>query len=412
MIILPKDVSRIIEILEDKNYEAYVVGGCVRDKLLGHIPKDWDIATSAKPNMTMKILSSKNISIFPTGIKYGTISAFLNKKAYEITTYRIEKDYLNHRKPSEVDFTQNIKYDLSRRDFTINALAYHPKRGLLDYFGGLKDLENKIIKAIGKPKNRFDEDALRILRAIRFASKLGFKIEPKTKNQIFKQKNLLSQISRERILNELKEIIKGKNIKKILNEYLEIIYATLDIPFSKSLDKFTGTFISNCSKKYILRFLVLFMDIFEGDKKNIEMTLKNLKFSNKDKNSILNLIDYYQLEVLCNKIVMKKYLNQMGIKDFEFFLELKIAYIKTYEKNKAKIKFLKETINNIPNLIKEGVFLNDLKINGNDIKKLGIKQGIKIKKILNLALIEVINEKIPNDKNSLINFCLANKNFK
>ena len=176
LINIPNNVQFIIDTFYKNNYEAFMVGGCVRDCLLGLTPKDYDITTSALPNIT-ESLFEKTI---PTGIKHGTITVVLDNENLEVTTYRTEGNYLDNRHPESVEFVSNIKEDLSRRDFTVNALAYNNKEGLIDYFNGIDDIKNKTIKAVGDPNKRFQEDALRMLRAIRFSCQLAFKIDDST----------------------------------------------------------------------------------------------------------------------------------------------------------------------------------------------------------------------------------------
>ncbi|MBP5600035.1 MAG: CCA tRNA nucleotidyltransferase, partial [Lachnospiraceae bacterium] len=204
---IPKDVEFIINTLEENGFEAYAVGGCVRDSLLGRVPNDWDITTSAKPLETKKLFKRT----FDTGIKHGTISVLLDKEIYEVTTYRIDGEYEDARHPKEVTFTSKLSEDLLRRDFTINAMAYNPKRGLVDLYGGKEDLENKIIRCVGNPYDRFTEDALRIMRAVRFAAQLNYQIEDDTKKAIKELSPNLKKISAERIQVELVKLLTSDN---------------------------------------------------------------------------------------------------------------------------------------------------------------------------------------------------------
>lgn len=213
--ILPKNVSYIISKLEQAGYEAYAVGGCVRDTLLGRKPQDWDITTSAKP-LQIKTLFKKTID---TGIQHGTVTVMLDHIGYEVTTYRIDGEYEDNRHPKKVEFTDNLKLDLERRDFTINAMAYNDKRGLVDEFGGIKDLEDGIIRCVGDAGQRFDEDALRMLRAVRFAGQLDFEIEEKTRAAIMQRAKHLENISAERIRVELTKLIISKEAGRIRDAY-------------------------------------------------------------------------------------------------------------------------------------------------------------------------------------------------
>ena len=210
---IPSNVQLIIDTFYKNGYEAFMVGGCIRDLLLNKIPTDYDIATSAPPDITQKLF----LKTIPTGIKHGTITVIINEIPYEITTYRTEGKYVDNRHPNEVNFVTNIKDDLSRRDFTINAFAYNYNVGLLDYFNGLNDLNSKLIKCVGDPNTRFNEDALRILRAIRFSAQLDFNIDKKTYSSIKNNYKLINNISKERIRNELEKILLCSNPIKGLN---------------------------------------------------------------------------------------------------------------------------------------------------------------------------------------------------
>ena len=200
---IPKHASDIIKTLSAHGYEAYVVGGCVRDSILGKEPADWDITTSALPEQ-VKALFPRTID---TGLKHGTVTIMMDKVGYEVTTYRIDGTYEDHRRPNEVTFTSDLKEDLMRRDFTINAMAYNEEQGLVDLFGGIQDLTDRIIRCVGNPAERFDEDALRMLRAVRFAGQLNFKIEENTKAAIEAQHTFLKDVSAERIQTELMKLL-------------------------------------------------------------------------------------------------------------------------------------------------------------------------------------------------------------
>ena len=217
---LPKNVEFIINRLENAGFEAFCVGGAVRDSVMNITPGDWDITTSALPEETKAIFG--DFKTIDTGIKHGTITIIMDKKPYEVTTFRIDGEYNDNRHPENVLFTRNLKDDLSRRDFTINALAYNKKTGLADLFGGQADIYNSIIRTVGEPEKRFKEDGLRIMRALRFSAVLGFDIEENTKKAIHKNKDLLKNISAERLSAELIKLICGKNAFKILMEFPDV----------------------------------------------------------------------------------------------------------------------------------------------------------------------------------------------
>lgn len=203
---IPSEAKTIIDILEHDGYEAYIVGGCVRDSLMGKTPHDWDICTSALPEQVMESL--KTYETIPTGLKHGTVAIIINGEPYEVTTYRVDGEYKDNRRPESVEFVSDLKKDLERRDFTINAMAYNPKNGLIDLFGGREDIKNKVIKCVGNADDRFKEDALRIMRALRFAIRFGFNIEHETEESLRNNIDLLKNISIERITSEFTQILK------------------------------------------------------------------------------------------------------------------------------------------------------------------------------------------------------------
>ena len=210
-ITMPANANRIIHTLQNAGYEAYIVGGCVRDAILGREPGDWDITTSAKPE-EVKSLFHRTID---TGIEHGTVTVMLDKEGYEVTTYRVDGKYEDHRRPTSVTFTASLIEDMKRRDFTINAMAYNETEGVIDHFDGMKDLERKVIRCVGEPKERFDEDALRILRALRFSAQLDFAIEEKTQEAIRNQAVFLKDISAERIHVELTKLLTSSHPERL-----------------------------------------------------------------------------------------------------------------------------------------------------------------------------------------------------
>ena len=212
---LPENVKRIIDDLSNAGFEAYAVGGCVRDSILGRVPNDWDITTSAKPEDVKKVFKRT----VDTGIKHGTVTVLMGRETYEVTTYRIDGEYEDSRHPKSVEFTANLKEDLLRRDFTINAMAYNDTDGLVDIFGGLEDIESKTIRCVGVAKERFTEDALRLLRAIRFAAQLGYRIEDETYKAIGELSDTLAKISAERIQAELNKILLSDNPAMLKTAY-------------------------------------------------------------------------------------------------------------------------------------------------------------------------------------------------
>lgn len=221
MMTIPQDALTILQRLNDAGEEAYVVGGCVRDALLGVTPKDWDICTSARPEEMQRIFSGMHV--VETGLKHGTLTVVLHHTPYEVTTFRVDGAYTDHRHPDGVTFVTDVTMDLARRDFTVNAMAYHPVRGLVDAFGGREDLARRLIRCVGRPEARFEEDALRILRALRFASVYDFDIDPETASAIHALYPTMAQVAAERIRVELSKLLCGKGVGRILRDYSDVI---------------------------------------------------------------------------------------------------------------------------------------------------------------------------------------------
>ncbi|MCL2065069.1 MAG: cytidine deaminase [Candidatus Cloacimonetes bacterium] len=371
-ILLPPQIEYILNTFSSNNFDAYIVGGCVRDLLMNKTPTDWDICSSALPEQTIKLF--KNHKILKNGLKHGTVTVlFKDKSKYEITTFRSDGIYTDNRHPDQVSYVTDIKTDLSRRDFTINAFAYNQEKGLLDFFDGITDLKNKVIRCIGNPDTRFQEDGLRILRALRFSSVLNFNIEIETSNSILKNWRLLDNISIERITTEFNKLLLGVNVNNVVNKYF----------FLDNIN-FDSIFIENNENATLLIRLSYF---FINMKKNS----LNLKLDNKSNNVISELIKYHDLNIIPDKIYIKQCLNKMGIERFQQLLILKHCV-------SPEIKNLLNSI--IEN--KECFNLKQLAINGTDIKQIGIKESKKIGEHLNNILNLVINEKIINNKGDIM----------
>ena len=391
---LPAEIGYITETLNKDGHEAYIVGGCVRDSLLGVKPKDWDICTSAIPEQTIKCF--ENHHIIQTGLQHGTITLMLNHQPFEITTYRRDGIYSDNRRPDTVEFVNNLREDLSRRDFTVNSMAYNQNNGLIDFFDGEKDLKNNIIRCVGNADKRFNEDALRIMRALRFSSVLGFSIEDKTSDSIFKNKSLLQNIAVERISVELNKLITGTGAFDILRKYTSVIAEF--IPEIMSLNE---SDLYNILKSMefapanvILRLAVLFHEFNPDTACDI---LKRLKYDNNIVNTVKKLVLYHDEEIVPDRINIKRWLNKIGENIFRSLIEVKKA--KDY-KDESLFEIL-ELLNEIIEQ-KQCFCLKDLVVNGDDLIDMGVFEGIKIKLILNQLLDMVIDEKIDNDKTKLL----------
>lgn len=427
---LPKTVEFIIDTIYENGYEAFIVGGCVRDFILGISPNDYDIATSANPEKILSIFN--DFKTITNGIKHGTVGIIIDDNIYEITTYRIEGEYEDNRRPKEVKFTKNIVEDLKRRDFTINAMAYNYKVGLIDEFGGIKDINQNLIRTVGNPDERFNEDGLRIIRAIRFSSKLGFKIEEVTLNSIYKNSKLIKNISKERITNEFNKIILSKYPEKINLLYKTKIFDYLNIydDFNQNEYDYLSKnlpILTKCNDKIEDRLLLLEYLIANRGINNINKQYEQLKYykNNIQPNNIVNklkysnkIIDYcnnlieymFIQEEIIDKVEIKKILNKIGRKKFIKILILKKIYYKnildisdkTIYFNKCAL--VDECINKINTVEKnkECYTIRGLEIDGNEIIKLGYS-GSEIGIKLNYLLEKVIENPDLNNKKNLIN---------
>lgn len=396
---LPKEVDFIIARLKSSGYDAYVVGGCVRDMLMGILPKDWDITTQALPQDIKKVFSEfKTIEI---GIEHGTVGILIKNKVYEITTYRKESQYINHRRPLDVNFIKDIRLDLGRRDFTINAMAYNESQGLLDFFGGREDIEAGVIRSVGDPNQRFEEDALRIMRALRFASEKGFEIESKTYEAMCNKKSLLLGISKERINEELCKLLMGRFADKVLSKYS---LPMTEIFPQNILDEVDFQKVANVISKLIdLDFPLHFRiaTLFAGDNLNeeafmeIALYLKSMKFDKKTVEKTRYLIEGLLLEIKSDKKCLKWNLNKYGEVYFKDMLLFRECY---------KCENLEHIKNTLAEIIdnKECFALPMLEINGDDLVALGFKRGIIIGNTLKKILEEVIEGALENKKELLI----------
>lgn len=432
---LPNNVLNIISTLESKGFQCYVVGGCVRDMLMNITPKDYDLTTNAKPEDILKVFS--HYKTFDAGIKHGTVSVVMDNEVYEITTYRIDGDYLDNRHPSNVQFTSSLKEDLSRRDFTVNAMAYNPSTGLVDYFNGKKDVEYRAIRCVGDPEQRFSEDALRILRAIRFASIYNFTIECNTLNAIINKKKLLSNISMERVSFELSKILVGSSCDYVLRRFKDVfavIIPEITTMFNfeqnnpnhnKTLWKHTVCAVKNIDADPLLRMIMLLHDIgkpisekqdslgvshYSGHEKISSavssVILKRLKYPNSFVDTAVYLISIHDINIKADKVIIKKLLKTMGEENFRLIIKIKRADIlaQSSYKREEKLDNLQKTEDLFKEIVSnnECYSLSDLDVNGSDLIHIGITQGKEIGETLNYLLNLVISDKCPNIKEELL----------
>lgn len=392
---LPNTVTMILERLMSYGYEAYIVGGCVRDILMDSTPKDWDITTDAVPEKVRHIFN--DFKIIDIGIRHGTVGVLLDESIYEITTYRSEGDYIKNRSPKHVNFIKDIKLDLSRRDFTINAMAYNHKEGLIDLFGGIRDIENRKIRCVGDPSERLKEDALRILRALRFSSEKGFEIDENTYVYICEYKALLKNISRERISEELKKFLMGEYVGGTLEKYGQPL--TVIFPCLKLEDKL----FENLSMKFAhlnafeSRLALLFINHYleNLDIVVIREAIDSLRFDNKTRNKVIKLISGMRISLKRDKVFIKRMLREYGEEDFIDLLDLRNVYFEEkIEPFKSLLMRIKEE--------KLCFSLSQLSVNGNDLLEIGIQKGKSLGDLLDRLLEEVVEEKLSNSKEELL----------
>ena len=433
---MPVGAKRIIENLTKHGFEAYVVGGCVRDSLLGYSPKDWDICTSATPEV-IKELHNRTID---TGLKHGTVSVVESDGIYEVTTFRVDGVYSDNRRPDTVEFVTDLKMDLSRRDFTINAMAYNDEAGIIDYYGGLSDLAEHKIKCVGSAGDRFDEDALRILRAIRFSSVYGFSIEHDTSKAIHDKAALLQNIASERIRGELcKTIVFGQRAADVLLEYSDVV--SIIIP---EIEPCIGFVQNNRFHKYdVYEHMVRAMEAYAGHDLSVkfallihdigkplcytedengghfyghsvpshdiaEQVVDRLKFDNKTKEAVLELVLYHDSAIEPTTKTVKRWLNRIGAERLSQLLDVKMADIAAHADNTQT-----ERINqylSVREITKEVIALEqcfqlkDLEINGRDVISLGVEEGRQVGRILNYLLEGVIAGDIDNTYGALLKY--------
>lgn len=393
---IPKFVQEIISKLEASGFEAFVVGGCVRDMLLKKAPNDWDIATSALPNEILEIFKDrKTLSV---GAKHGTIAVSSKYGFVEITTFRTDGCYLDNRHPQSVSFSKSIDDDLARRDFTINAMAFNQKTGLFDPYGGQKDLSAGIIRCVGNPDVRFSEDALRIMRALRFAAVLEFKLASSTAQTIHSHKDLLKNIAKERITDEFEKLLLSGNPSKVLTEFFDVFANILDLNQIPGFDTvWKANIPALCGTNKILSVrLALLMNGFD-----LKTALKSLRLDRKTVCDVMFLNEFSGFSLPPSKIEVKKLLSKIGIDNFLLVLET----MRT--KNPVDVQKTEDIFKKI--IANDECFsLAQLAIDGKDLlENLGI-QGKKIGEVLDLLLDAVIFEKCKNEKCALIEYASKN----
>jgi hypothetical protein len=391
---LPKNVENIIERLKEHGFEGFAVGGCVRDSLLNKTPTDWDITTDALPADMKKIFKKT----FDTGIAHGTVTVLMDGVGYELTTYRVDGNYSDGRHPDRVSFSKNLSEDLCRRDFTINAMAYSHNKGIVDLFGGRKDLQNGVIRAVGDAKKRFDEDALRMLRAVRFAAQLGFKIDDDTFAAIREKAKLLSKVSKERIFVELNKSLCGDFAQNIKTVYISGLYKYIGKEFAK-LDESIYDFYPRKfpNKKHM--YWAAFLENIENAEA-VKKILFELKSDNATRNNAYLLVKELKNPLPSSDEDIRWSLHRIGA-------DLFCDYIEILKSDKKNVNILDkiDTIENRYSLIlkeNHAYEISMLDITGKDLMDIGISKGPKIGEVLEFLLKKVIENPLNNEKSSLL----------
>ena len=436
---IPENVEKIISILEKEGYEAYAVGGCVRDSMLGRKPKDWDITTSAQPEEVKRIFR-KTID---TGIQHGTVTVRMRGESYEVTTYRIDGDYVDNRHPENVSYTSDLKEDLKRRDFTINAMAYNPSKGLVDEFGGIKDLDRGLIRCVGNPLERFGEDALRIMRGVRFAAQLGFEIDAQTREAMKKLAPNLEDISKERIREEIEKLILSDNPSKLVDAY-ELGITKVVLPEFDSMMECgqTNTFhiysvgvhtikvIENIPPTKTLRWAALLHDVakpdvgkfyngtthFKGHEeagaKKAASIMKRLRMDNKTIDNVKVLIKYHDKRTRnVTGYYVRKLVSAVGKDLFTGLLLIMRADIegKTENARESGIPMIEKIEKEFDYIMENNVCtsLKELAIGGNELIALGVVPGKEVGILLKACLEHVLEYPDENNKEALEKYVLS-----
>ena len=429
---IPSPARYVLEQLHTAGFAAYVVGGCVRDSLLGRTPGDWDITTAARPEQVHEALVG--ITVLDTGLQHGTVTAVLDGMRLEITTFRTEGTYSDHRRPDSVSFAETIEEDLSRRDFTVNAMAFSPQRGLIDPFGGQIDLQNGILRAVGDPKKRFGEDALRILRGLRFAARLEFAIHPDTAAAMEAQKHLLNALARERVQAELLPLLCAPGAIKVLRQYREIFAVILPeiVPmfdFDQQnkhhlYDVWEHTLhtLEHIAPDPCLRLVMLLHDCgkparfsidFRGDghfyghaaesARMAHSALTRLRCSKELTDRVVRLIGYHDHDILNSRKSLLRWLGKLGEEDLRALLHIKIADNLGQHPKYLRVERFREILASLDALLAERPCFDrsGLALRGSDLLALGYR-GAAIGQALDGLVAAVIDGKVENEKQALL----------
>ncbi len=435
MMALPRGVTMILTQLTARGNQAYVVGGCVRDCLLGRTPKDWDVCTSATPEEMLLAFAGWHVA--ETGLKHGTLTVLAEGEPYEVTTFRVDGAYTDHRHPDGVTFVTDVREDLARRDFTINAMAFHPDAGLVDAFGGQEDLARGLIRCVGEPDARFEEDALRILRALRFAAVYGFAIEERTARAAHSLKGTLHDVAAERIRVELAKLLCGQGAAEILRAYADVVFEVLPclLPMA-GLDQrnphhrfdvweHTIRAVAEVPPTEVLRLTMLLHDCGKPDCMTIDdqgvghfyghqahseemarAVLAYLRVDNATAQRVLTLVRRHDVPLSPTPKLLKRRLNELGEDALRQLIEVRRADALGQGTNdRAEVEAWAEAMRTaLDALMAQApcVTLKQLAVNGGDLLAMGFPKGKAIGACLNALLEDVLEERLPNQREALL----------
>ncbi len=442
MVTMPAGAAFVLQRLRENGFQGYVVGGCVRDSLLGRAPKDWDICTDALPEEMQRVFRDQHV--IETGLKHGTLTVMYDHEPYEVTTFRVDGEYTDHRHPDEVRFVKNVVDDLARRDFTVNAMAWSPQSGLVDAFGGQEDLRAGVISCVGEADRRFGEDALRIMRALRFASVYGFDIEAETAAAVHRLKDTLRDVAAERIRVELAKLLCGQGAGKMLREYADVFFAILPqlapmhgfdqrTPYhAYDVWEHTVRAVENAPSTETLRLTLLLHDAgkpaaFTVDEQGVghahghhrlsaeiaAEVLAYLRLDNATRDRILMLVEHHDWPLSTERTLLKRRLNRLGEEALYQLIEVQRAdALGKGTEAPADVEARTETLRQaLTALLAERpcVTLRDMAVNGRDLMAEGIAHGKQLGETLNWLLTEVLNERLPNEREALLSAARAHR---
>lgn len=398
-IYMPPQAQKALDELENAGYEAYIVGGCVRDQLMSRVPEDYDVTTSALPEQVMSAFAGERI--IPTGIKHGTVTVILDDMPLEITTFRADGKYTDHRHPDGVSFSNKLSDDLCRRDFTINAMAYSPRHGLIDLYGGMKDIEQRCVRCVGDAEKRFEEDALRMLRAVRFASVLGFDIENYTRAALNAHVGDIAYVARERICAELNKAVCAKYPQDVFEECGKLIMTALNLDMDFAEYSEAVTMMTHTQNNIVSKWAAL---LYKLGAEHAAQVLTDLREPGMIINRVRAAIENCIYPIYPERTSILSALNRMGIDGFDDALALQMTCAAVLNSEMQRVIDLSHASDMVIKLLnKDECFsLMQLKVKGDDMKQLGLS-GRAIGEMLNKLLDDVIYERVANKKDELIN---------